>query len=131
MRKYFITFLWIAVCLGSYAQGSVHYEIEPAIEKMEAAHIAAWDKVGTMNGYRIQIIAVTGASSKGQAESSYNNFLVQFPDIPAYITFAEPYFRVRVGNYQTRLQAYKELLIIQEIFPDAFIISDKISCIEK
>lgn len=131
MRKFFITFLWIVACLCSYAQGSVHYDIEPIIEKMETAHIAAWDKVGSMNGYRIQIIAVTGASSKVQAETSYNNFLAQFPDIPAYITFAEPYFRVRVGNYQTRLQAYKELLLIQETFPDAFIISDKISCIVK
>ena len=131
MRKYFITFLWIVVCLCSFAQGSVHYDIEPAIEKMEAAHIAAWDKVGTMNGYRIQIIAVTGASSKAQAETSYNSFTAQFPDIAAYITFAEPFFRVRVGNYHTRLQAYKELLIVQESFPDAFIISDKISCIDK
>lgn len=131
MKKYLITFLWIVVCLCTYAQSSVHYDIEPAIEKIEASYIAAWNKVGTMNGYRIQIIAVTGSSSKAQAESEYNRFTTQFPDINAYILFAEPYFRVRVGNYKNRLQAYRELLIIQESFPDAFIISDKISCIDK
>lgn len=126
MKKFFIIFLIVTNCVSSFAQSGIQYEIEPAIEKIQADYIAAWQRVAETNGYRIQIIALTGDNAKTRVENEFQQFVAKFPEIPAYLSFIAPYFRIRVGNFFTRLQAYKSLLEIQQAYPDSYIISDKI-----
>ena len=109
------------------AQGNIRYDIEPSIVKIQEDYIYNWRKVGEINGYRIQIAAYSGVNSKSQAESARNSFNNLFPYTRAYLTYSEPYFKVRVGNYYTRLQAYKDLESIRETYPSAYIVPDKIS----
>lgn len=113
------------------AQSTVHYNVEPAIEKIQEDYIAKWNQIGEIDGYRIQILAVTGTNSKGQAEGARSSFQAQFPEIPAYITYVEPYFRIRVGNFSNRLEAYQTLVEIQWQYPNAYIIPDKIEYSDK
>jgi hypothetical protein len=109
------------------AQNSVRYDVEPAITKIQDDYISNWKKVGEINGYRIQIAAYSGVNSKSQAESARNSFNNLFPYTKSYLIYAEPYFKVRVGNYYSRLQAYKDLLDIQLSYPSAYIVPDKVS----
>lgn len=109
------------------AQGNIRYDIEPSIVKIQEDYIYNWRKVGEINGYRIQIAAYSGVNSKSQAESARNSFNNLFPYTRSYLTYSEPYFKVRVGNYYTRLQAYKDLENIRETYPSAYIVPDKIS----
>lgn len=131
MRSFIATFLLSITCIISLAQGSIHYNIEPAIEKAQEDYIAKWNQIGEIDGYRIQILAVTGTNSKGQAEGAKNTFQIQFPEISAYISYVEPYFRIRVGNFSTRLEAYQTLMEIQGMYPNAYIIPDKIEYSDK
>ncbi|MCQ2283705.1 MAG: SPOR domain-containing protein [Bacteroidales bacterium] len=126
MQKIIATFLFAILCIFVSAQSSVHYDVEPAITKIQNDYVAKWGQIGKIDGYRIQILAVTGTNSKGQAESAKAIFEGQFPEIPAYITYVEPYFRIRIGNFYSRLEAYKTLLEIQWQYPNAYIIPDKI-----
>lgn len=130
MRKFIFFIALLSSCLFAFAQGSVQYDIEPAIEKIQADYIKVWQKVGETDGYRIQIGALTGVNSKQTAETEADNFTNLFPDIPAYITYLEPFFRIRVGNFTSRIEAYKALLDIQLTYPGAYIISDKIQYLE-
>ncbi len=124
MKKFvslcFLTFF----SLISFAQ--VQYSIEPMIEQIESDYIKAWDKVDKIDGYRIQITAFSGNNSRNRAEGEKAAFKSNFPGISVYLTYTEPYFKLRVGNYYTRLEAYKDLKRIQLTYPNAYIVPDKI-----
>ncbi len=126
MRKIFVILLFMLSCATVLAQGSVHYDIEPAIVRIQEDYINNWRKVGEINGYRIQIAAYSGVNSKSQAEYAKNSFNNLFPYTKAYLIYNEPYFKVRVGNYYTRLEAYKDLETIRLTYPSAYIVPDKI-----
>ena len=128
MKKILTLFiLTVVICFGLSAQGSVRYDVEPAITQIQEDYINNWRKVGEINGYRIQIAAYSGVNSKSQAEYAKNSFNSIFPYTRAYLIYTEPYFKVRVGNYYTRLQAYKDLENIKLTYPSAYIVPDKIS----
>lgn len=127
MREFLLTFSIITFWLWGMAQNTVQYDIEPAIENIQNDYIRTWDKVGEMNGYRIQIAAVTGTNSKSTAENEKTAFQLRFPEMEAYISYTEPYFRIRIGNFLTRLDAYRFLQEIVSIYPNAYIVPDKIN----
>ena len=127
MQKIFVILLFTVSCASVLAQGSVRYDIEPAIVRIQEDYVNNWRKVGEINGYRIQIAAYSGVNSKSQAEIAKNTFNSLFPYTKSYLIYNEPYFKVRVGNYYSRLQAYKDLENIKLTYPSAYIVPDKIS----
>lgn len=126
IRKFLVIILLSIFCAGAMAQGNVHYDIEPGITQIQEDYVNNWRKVGEINGYRIQIAAYSGVNSKSQAEAARNTFSNLFPYTKSYLTYNEPYFKVRVGDYYTRLQAYKDLETIKSTYPSAYIVPDKI-----
>ncbi len=131
MRKIFLILLISTICTTLWAQSGVTIVQDPVIEQIQNSYIKAWNKVGETNGYRIQIVAVSGTNSKNTAESERSTFLNTFPEIPTYLSYAEPYFRIRIGDFKTRLEAYKTLVEIQVFYPNAYIVPDKIQYLEK
>ena len=127
MKKILTIFFFSMLWSFALAQGTVRYDIEPEIVRIQEDYISNWRKVGEINGYRIQIAAYSGVNSKSQAEYAKNSFNNLFPYTKAYLIYNEPYFKVRVGNYFTRLQAYKDLETIKLTYPSAYIVPDKIS----
>jgi hypothetical protein len=79
-----------------------------------------------IEGYRIQIYKETGNNALDSAWSAKNRFENEYQGVKAYISFREPYYRVRVGDFRTRLQAIKFLSIIRKKYPYAWEIKDKI-----
>ena len=69
----------------------------------------------------------SGNDALSNAEIIKKDFELNFSDLTAYVTFREPYYRVRVGDYRTRLEANKLLKAIRKSYQDAWIIQDKIS----
>ncbi len=47
--------------------------------------------------------------------------------LPVYMHFQQPYYRVRIGNFGTRTEAEEALALVQEAFPNAFIAVDTVS----
>lgn len=126
--KQFLLYILLSVSFTfAFAQGSVRYDIEPGIVRIQEDYVNNWRKVGEINGYRIQIAAYSGVNSKSQAEAAKNSFTSLFPYTKAYLIYNEPYFKVRVGDYYSRLQAYKDLEIIRLTYPSAYIVPDKIN----
>ena len=121
----FLVFI-IFLVTWSWAQKNVHYDIEKGINLIESQYLKSWKKVKKMDGYRIQIASFAGINSKSLIEKTATQFKQQFPDIPHNISYSEPNFRLRVGNYQTKLEAYKALQAIAPLFPGAFVLKDQI-----
>lgn len=127
MKKFLTIFFLSTAWYCAFSQGTVRYDIEPGIVRIQEDYVNNWRKIGEINGYRIQIAAYSGVNSKSQAEYAKNSFNNLFPYTRAYLIYNEPYFKVRVGNYQSRLEAYKDLESIRLTYPSAYIVPDKIS----
>lgn len=127
MKKIFSTLALVVVCVIGMAQNSVKYDVEPAIMTIQNDYIKVWNKLGETDGFRIQIAAITGTNSRSTAENERFAFQSRFPEIPAYISYMEPYFRIRVGNFNTRLEAYYIIKEIESEYPNAYIVPEKIT----
>lgn len=75
-----------------------------------------------LKGFRVQIFL----GDRTKAEETRRSFLVKHPDIPAYLSYLAPNFRVRVGDLRTRLEA--ELLRdqLKDVFPGCYVVPDEI-----
>lgn len=78
-------------------------------------------------GYRIQIFFDSGNNSKTRANDVIAEFIENYPEVNAYISFKEPYYRVRVGDFRTKLEALGFLHKIIGKYPNAWVIKSKIS----
>ncbi|HOX77550.1 MAG TPA: SPOR domain-containing protein [Bacteroidales bacterium] len=78
-------------------------------------------------GYRIQIFFDSGLNSSDRARQTRDEFLLLFPDIPAYVSWKAPNYRVRVGDYKSRLDAEKDLQLIMISYPNAWVTKDEIN----
>lgn len=75
-------------------------------------------------GYRVQVY--TG-SNRTEAFKAQAKFQASYPDTRTYISYNEPNFKVRVGDFRTRLEAAKMERDVKAWFPLTFIISEKIN----
>lgn len=121
---FLIVFLFIfSLCA---AQKNVSYNMENGISQLEQQYIDGWKKIRKIDGFRIQITSFSGVNSKNSIETVTEQFKLQFPDIPCDISYYEPNFRLRVGNFSTKLEAYQALQKIVHFFPGAFVVKEQI-----
>ena len=70
-----------------------------------------------VNGWRVQIMFKT---KKEEIQQLKIAFIKLYPEIPAYLEYDTPYYRVRVGNCRTKLEAIKIQHQISKNFPEAY-----------
>ncbi len=80
-----------------------------------------------ISGFRIQIFYGSGPGSKNEARTIQSEYVKDYPEIPSYLVFQTPNFKIRVGDFRTRLEAEQHLRLIEEEFPNAFIVKDNIN----
>ena len=77
----------------------------------------------TMPGYRIQIYF---GPQRSKASELRAKFAGHFPDINAVVSYHQPNFKVRAGDFRSRMEAQSKLEIIEKEFPGAFVVPDEI-----
>ncbi len=60
------------------------------------------------------------------AEEKKRSFLQKNPEIPAYLSWLAPNFRLRVGDVRTRLEAEHLLGQVKAAYPGSYIVPDEI-----
>lgn len=75
-----------------------------------------------IKGYRVQIYL----GERNEAEEVRRTFLIKHVDLPAYLSYLAPNFRVRVGDLRSRLEAEKLRQEIIGEFPGSYIVPDEI-----
>lgn len=68
--------------------------------------------------YRIQLFSSNNASAKTQAENLAKEVEGAFPNLQAAVSYASPFWRLRVGEFRTYEEANAMLPIIQNKFSD-------------
>lgn len=128
MKTPALTFLLFIIALYTLAQdGSAEVIADPKIDQLVEKHIFLNQHQSSLDGWRVQIFFDSGANSKRKATEVLNHFNGQHPETNAYLSFREPYYRVRVGDFRTRLEAEGFMKTIQSEYPNAFAASDKIN----
>ena len=79
-------------------------EMEEKVSELLDRHIKLNKKRKGMLGWRLQIHSDT---DREKAKKIRISFMLKFPEIPAYLVHKEPYFKVTVGDFYTRLEALK------------------------
>lgn len=75
-------------------------------------------------GYRVQFFS--GANRK-DAFNAQNRFQRMHPELRTYISYKEPNFKVKGGDFRTRLEATKLVAELKGMFSPLFIISERIN----
>ncbi len=125
--------LWITATANVCAQDSlvIHRTVkadfvgDARIDTLLQLHILQNEKFPVITGFRIQIYKESGNTALEKALAIRDAFEKRY-NVPAYITFNEPYYRVRVGDFRTRLDALRFLEKIKRRYPLAWEIKDDI-----
>lgn len=98
----------------------------PAVEASMRRQVQS-NKERTMSGYRVRIFFDNKQTARVESEETLKKFERLYHDVVAYRTYANPYFKVTVGDFRTRSEAVKLLERIRHDFPSAFVVKENIS----
>lgn len=117
-------------CMGSLNAQESHQGsliiTKPHLMDSLLAYDQAYRSSQKMEGFRIQIFMESGNEAVTRANQIIEEFKENFPNTPAYLSFGQPYYRVRVGDYRNRLEAEGQLRFISRQFNQAFVTKDLI-----
>lgn len=107
----------------------ITYHYDTGIDSLLKARLKLNKEESTYSGYRIQIYF---GSNRSDANKVKSEFLREYGNVKAYMIYQQPYFKIRVGDFRTRLEAQKLFYKLQENdnFKSVFIVQDKISFID-
>ncbi len=96
--------------------------------------------VRSVQGFRLQIHSSLDKSAAVEKEEFARDWWRSIPveerpvpsfgnELPSYLRYVAPYYRVRVGNFEIRADAEAALVHIRKMFPEAFIAIDTVTIV--
>lgn len=131
MFKFFSTIFFIFSCSLIFSQtedtavntlkSSIidHSGVQPYI----AAHPMIDKKKPFFQGYRIQIFS---GNSKEEANKVKSDFYTKFPSMRCYLTYQQPYYKLRVGDYEDQESAKPDAKRLARTYPSSFLVPDEV-----
>lgn len=113
--------------MGQDQAGEIKVIQDPRIDSLLQMHIKLNEKNPHIEGWRINIFFESGNNSKKMAVDAKAKFVQSYADVPCYVVFQEPYYKVRVGDYRTKMEAENFLKEIVAEYPNAFVVADEIN----
>ena len=100
---------------------------DPRIEQLLKMNRTNNKKGYSYQGYRIQILSTSSYNSNIDSLKKYTeNFEKLFPGIPAYLQYFDPDFKIRVGNFHSRLETIPTLKRIRKKYPNSYPVKTEI-----
>lgn len=129
MRRFFLIILFTTLVFGGFAQhkGTLHVNQDSRIDRLMRKQREVYDANNTMNGFRVQIFMEIGNEAVDHAKVVKKDFEEQYPDLPIYLSYEQPYYRLRVGDFRNRVEAEKYLRILKPQYGVAFVTADIIN----
>ncbi|MDE7090436.1 MAG: SPOR domain-containing protein [Bacteroidales bacterium] len=84
----------------------------------------AYYKDHPTQGYSVLFFSASGNHSGAAAEQANELFQFLYPETPTYLSYDAPYYKLKAGNFRTRLEASAFLARIQNDYPNAFVVRD-------
>ncbi len=117
-----------------FMAGTVRIEASPEINRLIGKKTNLSNVAGNFiktNGHRVQIFSGNEPRvSKEEAYKKQELINETFPDIPTYVTYKAPYWRLRVGDFRSHEEAFLAMKqIVQEIpalKKESYVVKDEI-----
>ncbi|MHB1179482.1 MAG: SPOR domain-containing protein [Daejeonella sp.] len=75
------------------------------------------------SGFRVQIFSGLGREDVYAEQTKFKSL---YPGITSYVSYTQPNYRLRVGDFRTRLEAQKFVNEIQKHYSSVFIFAERI-----
>ena len=75
-------------------------------------------------GYRIQVLL---ANSRSEVTDLKKQFYRDFPELRSYIIYEQPYYKLRLGDFTSRIEALTYLDRIIAVYQSAHVVKDQIN----
>ena len=96
---------------------------DPGIDSLIGRYILYNNRLNGLEGFRIQIYNSSNKNARDESGKVRAEFISRFPDIDSYASFDKPsYYKIRAGNYRSRIEGTRYLLMIRKVFPDAILV---------
>lgn len=102
-------------------KGLVEITGDVQVSELVKKHIEFNERMRTVPGYRVQIAALSGPNSRNQAFELKAKFKEEYPEFEVYIVFTEPNFRVKVGDFTSKLDAFVLMQRIKDRYPGTIV----------
>jgi hypothetical protein len=127
--KYFLILSFIVIAISATAQdtSSVVVHKDPRLDvllKKQGDVNAAIKKANarTAKGFRLLVI---NTNKRDEAIAAKTKVYSNFPELKAYLVYQSPYFKLKVGNFNTREEAQQYQKSLGYYFPKGvFVIPD-------
>lgn len=77
-------------------------------------------------GYRVRIFFDNSKTARGDSENVMKNFIAEYPGVPAYRNYQNPFFRVVAGDFRTKSEAMEFMQKIRSRYPSALVVKETI-----
>lgn len=125
---FFVFLIGPVYCLYSQnSEGNIKIIQDSRIDTLLSKHLELNKEYIQIEGWRINIFFEAGNYSKRLAVEAKSQFVNRYSDVSCYLIFQEPYYKVRIGDYRTKMEAEKFLKKIERQYPNAFVIKDNIN----
>lgn len=132
IKRNIFTILFSLLAFGAFAQeaGKVTVVKDPLIDSLIARRIAlnkGVTKDGTpivVFGYRVQVFYGNDRKEAYNEQARFNSL---YPEYATYISYTQPNYRVKVGNFRTRAEAQRLITELRPQFPTLFIFNERIN----
>jgi len=135
MKKILLFIIFIFLQLSVFSQNSdyivnygsknilIHRDVR--LDTLVQRVINLNEEEAIIRGYRIQIYQ---GSNRMNANNLKAKFILSYPDIPIYMIYQQPYFKLRVGDFRNRLESLKmyNLLLENPDFKSVLVVPDEI-----
>ncbi|WP_133250096.1 hypothetical protein [Marinifilum breve] len=105
--------------------GTVNILQDERIDQLLATDSIINSQKQSFTGYRIQIF-FGGSTDREKAFQIKDEFLELFPEERAYVVYTAPDFRVRVGNFRTKLESIELYKACTEFYPNCYPVKTEI-----
>lgn len=138
MKQFIVySFQLIACCLFVVFTNTAKAQFSPAVHEadnftinedtliteLRERYIEYNGKKEYIDGYRIQITYTNVRDEVYQGKAAMYR---QFPELTSYVEYEQPYYKLRLGDFKTRLEATYYLQQVIPLYPGSFIVKDKI-----
>ncbi len=121
--KYVIMLFGFFLSFQMNGQGTVNVNTSATITQMMDQFTSTNKAENTIKGWRIQIITT---NDRRKMEAARSKFSSMYPDIDVKWNHVAPYYRVKVGAYENKMQLMGFLLELKNDFRGVIPVMDNI-----
>ena len=120
----FIIYFFPVLIFSQSKNNTFEIRNEKGIEYLVNKYENILKNTGGINGWRLQL---KFKAKESEIIKIKLKFIKLYPDIPVFLEYQEPYYRIRVGNCRTKLEALKIKDLIKKHFTDTYPVPEIIS----